>query len=68
MRREGIDDDTLAQKALVTRSTISRLRRRKARPSPLLSRRLFELSDGEVTPNDYEDLPELSAPDSQRAA
>lgn len=48
MARVGADDDELARRLNVSRSTVSRIRRGKARPSPPLAQQLIQLSDGEL--------------------
>jgi len=71
MRRVGLDDNALAARANVNRATISRLRRRRARPSPELASLLYSLTGGQVTPNDFYDLPALpdaASGDAQEAA
>jgi transcriptional regulator with XRE-family HTH domain len=71
MTANGLDDETLAEKANVTRATISRLRRGKQKPGDQLAATLFSLTGGQVTPNDFYDLPELPEgcrPNSQEAA
>lgn len=49
MAKHEISDDTLASRAGVDRSTISRIRRKKRRASPELGQKLIALSQGEVT-------------------
>ena len=53
----GLDD--AAEKANVSRSTVSRLRRGKAQLSKPLAATLYLLTGGQVTPNDFYDLPAL---------
>lgn len=52
MAATGRSDESLAQEANVDRSTISRLRRHKSKPSPELAHLLVRLSQGAVTLND----------------
>lgn len=64
MIEDGLDDDALAERAKVTRATISRIRRGKALPSPALARVFIGLSCGRVTLNELfgvYDLPPLPA-------
>lgn len=63
MRQHGISDAALAELVRCNRVTISRLRRGTAAPSLSLAKRLAEVSNGAVTPNDF-----LAAPAKQEAA
>lgn len=62
MAREQLDDQTLALRVKVDRSTIYRLRQGTHKPSPALMEELARETSGEVLPNDYFDgLPETEA-------
>ena len=52
MAAHGLDDEAVAEKLRVSRSTISRVRRGVMRPSFDLAVRLFKFTHGLVTPND----------------
>lgn len=64
MTEQGLDDDEIAIKLRVHRSTISRLRRGKQRPSFDLLRALIEMADGALSPSSFE----MSAARSDGAA
>lgn len=68
MAAEGLNDETLAQRANVNRATVSRVRRRKQKPGEELAARLFALTGGQVAPNDFYDLPPLPAAAREEAA
>lgn len=53
MAEKGETDDTLAGKLVTDRTTISRLRRGKQRPSWALARKLADLTKGEVTADSF---------------
>ena len=57
MIREGYLDQELASLVGSDRTTISRVRRGKVRPSWELIRKLKDASEGCVTANDFLDLP-----------
>lgn len=62
MAREGLDDQTLALRVKVDRSTIYRVRQGTHKPSPALMEEIARETSGEVLPNDYFDgLPETEA-------
>lgn len=53
MTEHEVDDAELARLARTDRTTISRIRRGKQRPSLDLAARLAEATDNAVTPNDF---------------
>jgi transcriptional regulator with XRE-family HTH domain len=58
MEREELDDQALAAKVKVDRSTIYRIRQGTHKPSPALMEEIARQTNGEVLPNDYfDDLP-----------
>lgn len=62
MTREELDDQALAQRVKVDRSTIYRVRKGTHKPSPALMEEIARETSGEVLPNDYfGDLPETEA-------
>lgn len=62
MEREGLDDQTVADRCAVDRTTILRIRKGTHKPSPNLMAELAKQTKGEVLPNDYfDELPEAEA-------
>lgn len=58
MEREELDDQTLADRCNVDRTTILRIRKGTHKPSPGLMEAIARETQGEVLPNDYfDDLP-----------
>lgn len=53
MLTNEVGDEVLATRVGYDRTTISRIRRGKRRPSWDLAERLQEVTDGKVTPNDF---------------
>lgn len=53
MDATGVSDDELARRVKSDRTTISRIRREKHRPSWELAERLKDVTGGNVTPNDF---------------
>lgn len=57
MAAHRLRDHDVAAAVGVNRAQINRLRREEAAPSFALARRLYEFTNGAVTPNDFLDLP-----------
>jgi transcriptional regulator with XRE-family HTH domain len=53
MGKNNLDDDAMASLVGSDRSTISRIRRGKTKPSWDLVDRILDATDRQVTPNDY---------------
>ena len=61
MESRGLSDEDVAAATGFTRVTISRIRRRKVRPDWPTIGKLKEFSGGEITADDFQDLPEDAA-------
>lgn len=57
MEVRGLSDDEVASALEVSRATVSRIRRRKARPDWSTIGKLKEFSGGQITADDFQDLP-----------
>lgn len=58
MESRGLSDDDVAGAIDVSRVTVSRIRRRKVRPDWSTIGKLKEFSGGEITADDFQDLPD----------
>jgi transcriptional regulator with XRE-family HTH domain len=56
MEKTGLDDEQIARLCGVSRTTISRIRRRKVRPDWETIQQLRKLSRGAITASDFEVL------------
>lgn len=61
MERERKSDDDMAAEISRSRTTVSRIRRELIRPDWETMERIFEATNGEVTPNDYFTATEVAA-------
>ena len=58
MESRGLSDEDVASAIKVSRVTVSRIRRGKVRPDwPTISK-LKDFSDGEISADDFQDLPD----------
>lgn len=57
MESRGLSDEQVGAAIEVSRVTISRIRRGKSRPDWSTIRKLKEFSGGEITADDFQDLP-----------
>ena len=58
METRGLSDEQVAVAIDVSRVTVSRIRRRKVRPDWSTIGKLKDFSLGEITADDFQDLPE----------
>lgn len=66
MESRGLSDEDVAGAIDVSRVTVSRIRRRKVRPDWSTIGKLKDFSGGEISADDFQDLPE-GAVDEARA-
>lgn len=59
METRGLSDEQVAVAIDVSRVTVSRIRRRKVRPDWSTIGKLKDFSAGEITADDFQDLPEV---------
>jgi transcriptional regulator with XRE-family HTH domain len=64
MESRGLSDEDVAGAIKVSRVTVSRIRRGKVRPDWSTLGKLKDFSSGEITADDFQDLP---APEDERA-
>lgn len=60
MESRGLSDEDVAAAIEVSRVTVSRIRRGKVRPDWSTIGKLKEFSGGEITADDFQDLPEVA--------
>lgn len=66
MESRGLSDEDVAGAIDVSRVTVSRIRRRKVRPDWSTIGKLKDFSGGEISADDFQDLPE-ALPEDARA-
>jgi len=60
MKMYAISNEVLAEKLGVSPVTVHRYRKKKRVPEPEIMQRIYEITGGKVTPNDFHHLPQLN--------
>lgn len=67
IKLKNINGEIFADLVGVSAGNVSKYRARKVRPGDEVMRRIYEITGGLVTPNDFYDLPPADAPAMQGA-